>query len=199
MSDSGYLQDPESDWGHILNPNVVPFEAIAETPCLILLGEPGIGKSCAINSEKQAVSLLEDQGNGVIWLDLRSYGSEERLISNLFDDYTFQLCIREEKRLYVFLDSLDECLLRIRNLATLLLDEFEKISVTHIYLRIACRTAELPPILETGLTQLWGKDAVKAFELAPLRKKDVALAIEANGQAAESFLDQIMGRRLCRL
>ncbi|MDI6781613.1 MAG: hypothetical protein QME49_05890 [bacterium] len=42
LSDGGYLSDPDSKWGHILNPKVVPFESIDKIPCLALLGEPGI-------------------------------------------------------------------------------------------------------------------------------------------------------------
>jgi len=45
LSDGGYLSDPESQWGAIHNPDTVPLTSMAMTPCLVLLGEPGIGKS----------------------------------------------------------------------------------------------------------------------------------------------------------
>jgi len=48
LSDRGYLYDPDSEYGHIFNPEVVPFESIETVPCLVLLGEPGIGKTPAI-------------------------------------------------------------------------------------------------------------------------------------------------------
>ena len=45
LSDGGFLSDPEMKYGHILNPDVVTFESILDAKCLIILGEPGIGKS----------------------------------------------------------------------------------------------------------------------------------------------------------
>lgn len=48
LAAGGYFADPESEWGKLLKQDIFPFDAIANTPCLILLGEPGIGKSRAI-------------------------------------------------------------------------------------------------------------------------------------------------------
>ena len=45
LSDGGYLSDPESQLDTIQNPDTVPFTSMAMTPCLVLLSEPGIGKS----------------------------------------------------------------------------------------------------------------------------------------------------------
>ena len=39
LSDDGYLYDPESKYGYIYSPDVVPFEYIMSIPCLVLLGE----------------------------------------------------------------------------------------------------------------------------------------------------------------
>ncbi|HBE57380.1 MAG TPA: hypothetical protein DDW56_07565, partial [Cyanobacteria bacterium UBA11366] len=45
LGDRGYLVDPDSEWGQHFNPDLVSLDAIAHIPCLVLLGEPGIGKS----------------------------------------------------------------------------------------------------------------------------------------------------------
>ena len=55
LSDGGYLVDPDLEWGRLLNSDVLPFVSIVEKPCLVLLGEPGIGKSFAIESEWSAL------------------------------------------------------------------------------------------------------------------------------------------------
>ena len=55
LMDGGYLSDPDAEFGHIYNPDVVPFSAMAETPCLALPGEPGTGKSFAMESERSAI------------------------------------------------------------------------------------------------------------------------------------------------
>ena len=44
LTGGGFLLDPESEFGSY-NPHVVPFEEIRNKPCLVLLGEPGIGKT----------------------------------------------------------------------------------------------------------------------------------------------------------
>ena len=63
LSDGGYLYDPNSEWGHAYNPDVVTLESIVHTPCLVLLGEPGIGKTYALTAEYEAVAAkIEEEG-----------------------------------------------------------------------------------------------------------------------------------------
>ena len=165
---------------------------MAEIPCLALLGEPGIGKTHAMQAERKDIDTkIEGEGGHTLWLDLRSYGSEDRLLRNLFESIAFASWGKGKHRLHVFLDSLDECLLRIDNLAALLVDEFRKYPVERLCLRIACRTADWPSGLENELRQLWGNDAVEVYELAPLRKVDVVEAAKANGLAPGEFVGEI--------
>lgn len=192
LSDGGYLLDPDSEWGHIYNPDVVPFESVAEIPCLALLGEPGIGKTQSMQAERKAIEKKVDmEGGRTIWLDLRSYGSEDRLVHDLFENTTFISWAKGTHRIHLFLDSLDECLLRINTLAALLVDEFERCPVERLCLRIVCRTAEWPLGLETGLKRLWGDDKVGVYELTPLRRKDVFEAAKANNLDPQAFLAEI--------
>jgi len=55
LDDDGYLSDPDSGMGALFNPDVVPFEKMRSTPCLILLGEAGIGKSRTLRSLRETV------------------------------------------------------------------------------------------------------------------------------------------------
>lgn len=117
LSDGGYLYDPDSQWGRIYNPEVVPFESTARIRCLALLGEPGIGKTHTIKAERRAVETkVEQEGDKTLWLNLRSYGSEDRLVRDVFDSKAFVSWTEGKNRLHVFLDSLDEGLLRIDTL-----------------------------------------------------------------------------------
>ncbi len=192
LSDGGYLSDPDTKWGHALNPDLVHFESIAEVPCLALLGEPGIGKTYAMQSERQHMNAkVKKKDEEILWLDLRSYGSEDRLVHDLFESPSFVSWVGGTHQLHIFLDSLDECLLRIDNLAALLIEELEKYPIKRLNLRIACRTADWPNGLEVGLKKLWGHDVVKVFELAPLRRKDAILAAKANELDHEKFLQEI--------
>ncbi|OCQ89848.1 hypothetical protein BCD64_18035 [Nostoc sp. MBR 210] len=195
LSYDGYLCDPEVEWGNIYNPDLLTFEAISGLPCLALLGEPGIGKSHALELEKnKIVSKIEQQGGQVLTLELRSFGDEKRLVDKLFNSLQFNKWLQGSHQLHIFLDSFDECLLRIDTLATLLVDEFKdcRDKINRLKLRIACRTAVWPAVLEEGLKEIWGKDKVGIYELAPLRRIDVSQAATIAGiKDDEAFLEEI--------
>lgn len=194
LSPGGYPYYPDSILGSIINPGVVPFESIADVPCLILLGEPGIGKSYAMRMAKDAISTeVEGEGDELLWLDLHSYGDEGRLVRDLFESDVFVTWLEGKHRLHLFVDSLDECLLRVDTVAEILGDELVRYrdAIQRLRLRLACRTADWPLGLEYSLDQLWGEDAVGVYELAPLREEDVVEAVRANGLSADVFLAEI--------
>jgi predicted NACHT family NTPase len=182
LFDDGYLIEPTPETTRFFRLDVVAFDTLAPVPCLALLGEPGIGKSTALTDEFTALeSAVTGSQDAVLIKDLKSYGSEDRLLRAIFEDPTFTAWSTGTHTLYLLLDSLDECLLRITTVADLLLEEFAKYraSISRLRLRIACRTAEWPHHLETGLRNLWGKDAVNAYELAPLTRENVRGAAQA--------------------
>lgn len=202
LADGGYLYDPEAEWGKIYNPDLVAFKAISGLPYLALLGEPGIGKTHALEVEQsKIISKIQEQGGQVLPLDLRSYGSEDRLICRLFDSLEFTAWLQGTYRLDIFLDSFDECLLRIDTLATLLVDEIKRYrnEVKRLHLRIACRTAVWQPVLEEGLQEIWGEDCVGVYELAPLRRADVMEAVKAEGIASDAFIEEVWEKNIVSL
>ena len=125
-----------------------------------------------MKAQYQAIrEMIKREGEDDLWLDLRSFKSEGRLISKLFGNPTFTRWAAGNHNLHLFLDSLDECLLRIDTVGSLLIDELKEFPIERLYLRIACPTAEWPRVLEVGLRDLWGNERFKAYELAPLRRK----------------------------
>ena len=71
-----------------------------------------MGKSHAMKAGKQAASeAIEQEGGTLLWFDLHSYGSEDRLVRNLFESEEFLTWTKGAHRLHIFLDSLDEGLL----------------------------------------------------------------------------------------
>jgi len=189
LTDGGYLADPDAPYGDYLNPALRPFRNISRLPCLALLGEPGIGKTESMKAERAAsTAAVEAEGGKALWLDLRSCGSEQRLVDKLFASPEFVSWLEGDHRLHVFLDSLDECLLRIDTVAALLVDELGGCPVERLSLRIGCRTAEWPTVLEEGLKELWPDGGFEAYELAPLRRADVVGAADAEGFDPKDFL-----------
>jgi predicted NACHT family NTPase len=198
LGDRGYLVDPESKWGHRHNSDLVGLEAIAGIPCLALLGEPGIGKSKVI---EKAIEIRANEQDSLV-LDLHSYGSEDRLIKNLFESSQFRSWCEGSHTLHIFLDSLDECLLRIDNVTAILAKEFKQYQdkVDRLFLRITCRTAVWQSYFEEQLKQIWGKDKVKVYELAPLRWLDVRQAAECEGiENPDLFMKGICDKRVVPL
>lgn len=156
---------------------------------MVLLGEPGIGKTFAIKSAKESV--LENETDLVDIVDLRGYGEESRLVKRLFESDKFLQWKNGNKRLHLFLDSLDECLLRIDTIAVLLRDELSEYPVDRLSIRIACRTAVWPQLLEDGLKGLWAEEQLGIYELCPLRRCDVAEAARINGIDPDAFIERV--------
>jgi hypothetical protein len=196
LTPRGYLLDPGSEFAEFSRSKSVPFGDIAGCPCLALLGEPGMGKTSALQAARRSIDeQIIVEGHDSLWLRLRSYNSDTRLVADTFGSSKFANWLMGEHLLHVFLDDFDECHLRIETLASLLVDELHKYPIDAIRkrlrLRIACRTAAWPPSLEEGLRQLWSNDSFAAYELAPLREIDVASAAETRGLAPDSFLTAV--------
>jgi len=190
----GYLVDPEDEHAHLYGSDVVPFNQIADKPCLVLLGEPGIGKTYAMQAEHATVERrLQGSNDTALPIDLKEYGNETRLVHDLFDCPCVSQWRSGRHTLHVFLDSLDECRLQISNLAPMLAGQFRKLKphVERLRLRIACRTADWPQTLKEALGELWPGDAVGEYELAPLRRRDITVAAQASELDADAFLDEI--------
>ena len=193
LSDGGFLYDPDSEYAKYVNSDVKPFDAIAHIPCLALLGEPGIGKSITMEALRNSVQQNLQGDETLLYLNLNEYGDESRLIQDVFGSSEFITWADGSHVLHLFLDSLDECRIQIPKVGTVIKNRLRehRNSLPRLRLRIACRTADWPGVLDDSLPDMWGKESYGAFELAPLRRQDVATVAEANGIDAAVFLEEI--------
>jgi len=132
---SGYVVEPQEFFLHNFQTDIVPFENIDHYKCLILLGEPGIGKTTEISNIKEGIKI-----------DLKEYGSEERLINDIFNSNEFQNWVNSKNSLYLVLDSLDECKIQIPTVSQIILNKLNRYKETignMFKIRIACRTADV--------------------------------------------------------
>jgi len=200
LADRGYLYDPDSEWGRVCNPGLVSLESIYDFPCLVLLGEPGIGKSKELEKLKAFTVTKTCDSSQVLELNLRSCTN---LKEDLFKDETFVNWLGSSYHLYLFLDSLDEGLLGIPTLATGFIDELKKPKymnhIVRLHLRIACRTFVFPATLEEGLKALWEETNLAIYELSPLRRIDVIKAVETEGLSSNIFLNEIEQKQIVPL
>ena len=192
LADGGYLSDPDAEWGKAYNPDLVTLEEISSVPCLVLLGEPGIGKSQELSKLKALTEEKILDAAHVLALNLRSCTN---LKDDLFKDEIFLDWLESSHSLYLFLDSLDEGILSLPTLSTGLIDELQKTKYKNhlhrLYIRIACRTFVFPEILEKGLKELWQENQVGIYELVPLRRVDIASAARDESFSPEKFLEEI--------
>jgi predicted NACHT family NTPase len=201
LSDGGYFPDPDSEYARWLNPEATTFELIDHYPCLVLLGEPGIGKSTAMDAacQHQNDKTKESRENAeILNLNLRSYREVERLINDLFESQIFKTWLSGSGKLVIFLDSYDECLLELKKLGQLLADQLHKYKsqIGRLHLRIACRTAVWPSFLENELRKIYGDEAFGIYQLAPLRGVDVEKAAAQNGFDSDSFLNAVRDKNV---
>jgi len=187
----GFLADPEASALLPNNPWVVLFSEIASTPCLALLGEPGIGKTSWLEMEMPlAEKAAAERGDRVMHVDLGEVGSETGLVDEVFRNDRFKAWQAGTASLGLFLDSLDECRLSVHSVSSILLRELKKLAakeVGRLRLRVVCRAAEWPEHLEEGLINLWGEKNVAAYVLQPLTVRNVWQAAETEEVDPHAF------------
>ena len=62
--------------------DVFTLDEVSDIPCLVLLGEPGMGKSNEI--ERIYKAQIVDENNEKLYFPLSSFGNEDRLIRDIF-------------------------------------------------------------------------------------------------------------------
>jgi hypothetical protein len=191
LSGDGYLYDYESQ-PILERPGIATLNELLDIPCLILLGEPGLGKSTELIAQSKFLEKkARDGGDEFLKFDLQNYQTDQRLFDHIFQDTTFQKWVNGKNRLYLFLDSLDEALININTLTTALPYELKQYPIERLYFRIVCRTADWPSKLEDELKLIWREKDVLAYELLPLRKRDVAEFVSSKGVDSDNFLRTI--------
>ena len=183
----GFLRDPTAtSFGmQSANPGAIRTGELGEHRCLVLLGEPGAGKSTAIAETAR----LAGDGVPVVSINLASYGSEDRLVREVFNDPEIVAWAVGSGPLLLVLDSLDEVRARIPHVGAVIADRVRRLPYDRLFLRIACRTADWPPGLEQSLEELFGTIAV--VEILPLRRVDVSAIASAWCDSAR-FLDEVV-------
>ncbi len=192
----GYFADPEAEYGKLHNPKAKTLEELDDRPCLALLGEPGIGKSHVVDEYRKGATARAGEG-AVLYVDFRWPRDLNRAI---FATSQFERWRKGEAALWLVLDSLDEYREGPAEAAAQIIGELQGGPVGSLRLRIACRTAEWPGVLDEQLPRLWRRteeeaqqdeEPVAFYALAPLRRVDVAAAAKED---AAGFLEEVARR-----
>ncbi len=196
--DGGFVYVPDKQDPAFFNAKLARLEDLSQR-CLILLGQPGLGKSTELKRyvadlEKR----LEAEKDEVLFRDLNVYGTDQRLVVDIFERSEFQAWKRGEHALFLCLDSLDEAQLQIKPVINLLADQLGRYPLDRLYLRLACRSAEWPTSLGETLKNLWTNRtptedtaAYAVYGLVPLSPTDVTVAATQSGLDANGFLEAV--------
>lgn len=185
LTEDGFLhKDPEYSF---ISKDAKSLADLADVPCLVLLGSPGMGKTDELTraqSHDHGPKLFLDLGRLDAALPLREMLSESPEVRQWASgNYPPTL----------WLDSLDEGVGDISNLARLLEIELGKLKhvLPQLRLRIACRIANWPVSLEQALINLWSGDSCQVYEIMPLRDEDVSQAARHRSIDFEAFLEAV--------
>lgn len=197
----GYLYDPDNEYAHFYYTSYQPnhLSQLGATPIVILLGEPGIGKSTALQEESLR---LQTEGETFLYRELNQYQSDTRLIEDIFGSEEIRTWRQGKHSLTLLLDSLDECSLTIPTATRILASQLKGLPKERLNLRLTCRTADWPTHYADELRELWrgrnknSPDPLSIFELAPLRKIDIQCAARDHKLDADAFLEEVHQKEL---
>lgn len=185
----GYLADPETRAEAAAEETRIRGTAeLAPYRCLVLLGEPGAGKTSAVTTNAPLLP-PDAEPMQLVSRDLGIYSSEGRVIADLLEGADIERWRNTDRELCLVIDSFDEAQTRIPNLARLLSHYLSQWPTDRLYLRITCRTAEWPQTLADRLAEAFVD--VGTFELLPLRKRDIAAFLPRRIDAA-AFVDEVL-------
>jgi hypothetical protein len=182
LDHNGYF----SPWGRAQG-----LENWQETPCLILLGEPGMGKSWIWKQLKQNMT------DGLhCFFNLGDISSADQLTNRIErNSVVKQWLVQPDTILWLWLDSFDEGLLHERKLAQALRELIKEWPKERLRFRILSRTATWPEFFTQHLLELFvdqpDRKGVHKLHLAPLTQVQVQEAAEIEGIVATDFFTAV--------
>ena len=191
---------PQALWQLQSASDGVLFSEIRHIRCLILLGEPGIGKTCAaMREQEQLDAKVANTTDKTIWVDLLGCTSTESVRSLLFKSDIYQRWKAGTHTLTMFVDNVDQADIPVRQVVTAITNGLADAKVNRLQMRLVCRDYAWSLTLAGALEHVWrsyGETAsnVGVYQLAPLSLDDIRLAVEANNSTAkdtETFLSEL--------
>ena len=168
-SPRGYLIDPELKFTP--NENFVSNPIELDNNCILLLGEPGMGKTTIFNTYKSHLEeKLIDLPDEVLYQDIKDL--DTNLYKKIKDHLKYKEWLKGNHRLYILIDSFDEWISDQKRLIHPLLQLLKQAPKDRLYLRIVCRTNYFPKSLINHLNILFRKKTTQLC-ISPLRKKDI--------------------------
>jgi|GEM_PF-6391349 len=181
-----------------LSPDGYTLAELAEKRCLVLIGEPGIGKTTCVQQYVRG-----ETKHHCHCIDLRSVTTDVGLKEKIRNNEEIRKWRQGNYELELFLDSLDECRLRIGNIVDVLIDVLGRMPLDRLKLRLVCRTSEWSSYMHDRLEKLWRghlgseEDAdgiVSVYEMLPLQENDIRKFAKRRGVDPVRFWAEVKSR-----
>lgn len=189
VDSDGFLLSPVAPGAFAFNPNARSLSNLEDFPCLVLLGDAGLGKSTELRKQYQNQS--EQENARVVFHDLGEYGSEDRLDRAVVPPSMPIEANQMVKNRTWILDSLDEAITGIPKTASIIKHKLRSHVAEGLKLRIACRTTAWPESLTAFLREQFGNDGVMILELLPFTRGDVARSASNRDINPEEFIEAV--------
>lgn len=187
LDEHGYLYEAGT-W--LAREQIFALEALEEEPCLVLLGEAGLGKSHVLRRLEER---LRAAGEPVT--ARRFSGMTEPAFVALWGDPSVLAWKERGKRLHLLLDGLDESPLTPERAADHLIELLRAGGdLSRLRLRVTGRTFAWTERLETSFRQIFGKPTV--LQLLPLRRAQVKDRLAGVIEDADRVLEDLDARGL---
>lgn len=187
LDSDGFLVDPHdgaSVFNTTTNDDLLRPEVAAASGAVVLLGEPGLGKTTTfMQLASPPLDDPEPGEPGVVWVTgavLADQGDLEERIGQFMKAWKPPVTPPDKAgpELTIVIDQLDESSLLAKGLVRRLKTILAKTNTNGLRILIACRTADCPPNLIAALEEAFGTCVVA--DLAPLTRNDAtAIASEA--------------------
>lgn len=180
------------------------LKELTEQRLLVLLGEPGSGKSVEIRKESERIRKQLGPGGRIVYLDGRTTVQSDTTLDRFwFRSEMWKDWQASSDDIWIFFDGFDESVQHIKGLSEIIRHELHQVlevdvqRASKLFLRIASRTTGWQPELGDVLSRLLYPSEREerspgqyTFHLAPPRWGDIAVAAESRG---------INGRDFCAL
>jgi hypothetical protein len=183
---------PEEDFLDLMGSNVTTLDKVRDIGCLMLLGEPGAGKSVALAHEAEAVREQTGDVDEVLLIDMGVPQTSAELVESIFGSEEMRRWKGGDGHLHLYLDALDEAKIQIRKVVSILQTQLGRLDTERLRLRITCRTADRPWEFEAWLASKFGADATATLEITPLRASETSEVAQLAGADPEQFLASVL-------
>ncbi len=173
-TEQGFLIPPTDRGIFQVNSHLVTLDSLNDRHCVVILGEPGIGKTTLLKSAEAAVNSANNPAVLAQYLSFNTIADTSDLNSRLTNSTNIALWRINDGKLFLLLDALEEAVIPIQVLQERLAIALCLLPTDRLFVRIACRATAWTTSFEQDVAQaLQLAGGLPKFKLAPLTIGDI--------------------------